>query len=106
MPAKKEWYRYTDESGKHWRIQTTPELAEIGGLPPTDASVHPPLPDTIKPRYIWLQECPRPKDRLSARVKVIIDHDVLKEIWGKQRIFEVDNKQMMCWSYYGEEQKL
>ena len=100
--AQKGWFKYTDESGKCWRIQTTAEIAEIGGLIATDADAYPPLPDTIKPRYVWLQEWPRPKDRLSARLKVILERDRLKEIWGTGLSWQVASKEMMCASYYGE----
>jgi hypothetical protein len=51
MADKKSWYKYTDESGKCWRIKTTARLAEIGGLQRTDESTYPELPELIKPRY-------------------------------------------------------
>jgi hypothetical protein len=100
--AGKSWFKYTDESGKCWRIQTTTVLAEIGGLQPADSVAVEPLPAYIKPRYIWLQEFPRPADRLSARQKVILERDYLKRIWGGRVDFDMAGKKMRPWSYYGE----
>src|SRR5215471_3254525 len=100
--APKQWYKYTDESGTSWRIQTTAALAEIGGLQPTDASAFKPLPSNIKPRYVWFKESPDPKDRLPARQKVILERDRLKYIVKQQHLWQVSGKDMVCWSYYGE----
>ncbi len=100
MVAGKYWFKYTDESGKTWRIQTTSMLAEIGGLSPADSRVVEPLPDYIKPRYVWLKEEPRPSNRLAARQKVVIDRDQLKKMLGSS--FEVSGKSMKTQSYYGE----
>lgn len=100
--AQKSWYKYTDESGRCWRIQTSAVLADIGGLQLTDAASLKPLPASIKPRYVWLQEFPRPKDRLSARQKVIIERGRLGEIWRPDVDFELSGKRLHCRSYYGE----
>lgn len=102
MADKKSWYRYTDESGKCWRIKTTERLAEIGGLQRTDESTYPPLPELIQPRYVWLRETSRPKDRLPKRQKVIIEHSRLAELWATQANFLFGDIEMGCMSYYGE----
>lgn len=101
MTNSKQWYKYTDESGNCWRIQTTSGLAEIGGLEVADCQVLQPLPGNITPRYVWLQESPRPKDRLPARQKVIIEHGRLKQIWGSGD-FELSGKKLRTRSYFGE----
>jgi len=98
--VQKPWYKYTDESGKCWRIQTAAVLAEIGGLQLTDAATLKPLPDYIEPRYVWLHESPRPKDRVSARQKVIIERGRLKELLAVE--FHLSSKPMRYRSYYGE----
>lgn len=98
--AQRSWYKYTDESGKPWRIQTSAALAEIGGLLPADSMKLEPLPANIKPRYVWLKEEPRPIDRLAARQKVILEKDHLQNVPGVR--FEVAGKNMRMQSYYGE----
>jgi hypothetical protein len=100
--SEKRWYKYTDESGTCWRIQTNPDLAEIGGLQPTDAHEFRPLPKNIKPRYIWLQEWPRPVDRLAARQKVILERDRLKYFVEQRPAWQLSGKELKYRSYYGE----
>jgi hypothetical protein len=102
MADKKSWYRYTDESGKCWRIKATERLAEIGGLQRTDESTYPALPELIKPRYVWMHETSRPKDRLPKTQKVIIEHHRLAELWDTRPKFLLGDIEMVCVSYYGE----
>lgn len=101
LSNSKQWYKYTDESGDCWRIQTTPDLAEIGGLEVADCQVLQPLPDNITPRYVWLQEIPRPQDRLPARQKVIIERGRLKQMLGSDD-FDLSGKKLRTRSYFGE----
>jgi hypothetical protein len=96
----KAWFLYTDESGALWRIQTSPALADIGGLKMVDSKLIEPLPAYIKPRYVWLKEEPRPTDRVATRQKVFIDREQLKFMLGAS--FEVAGKTMRTQSYYGE----
>lgn len=104
MPAReKRWFKYTSESGVAYRIKADPDLAAIGGLSPVNADELPPLPETIKARYVWLHETTRPKDRLPARMKVIIEHDRLKDLWLKPHVrFEINGNILGCFSYFGE----
>jgi hypothetical protein len=102
MAKGKSWFRYTDESGKCWRIKVAPDLAEIGGLRAIDETTHPLLPEQIKPRYIWIKEAHPPADRLPARYKIILEKDRLKEIWCPGITWEVAGKTMAYLSYYGE----
>ncbi len=106
MAEKKNWYQYTDESGKSWRMLTTTKLAEIGNLNQTDDSTFPQLSPLIKARYIWLEEHPRPEDRLRARQKVILAPGRLKEIMDKRLSFQIGGKEMVYCSYYGEDVSL
>ena len=73
MAVKKQWYRYTDEASRSWRIKVKPGLADVGGLEPCEESSYRHLPDTVEPRYIWIIESQRPTDRLPARHKVILE---------------------------------
>lgn len=94
------WFAYTDGSGKTWRLRTTPELAEIGGLPSADSKVLEPLPPTLKPRYAWFHEVERPTDRQPLRQKVIIAKDYLQFLIGVK--LEYKGKNIRLRSYYGE----
>lgn len=98
------WFAYMDGSGKTWRLRTTPVLGEIGGLVAADSKLLEPLPPTLKPRYVWLHEVERPKDRLPFRLKVIIQHDQLKNFLNAK--FEYKGKILWMRSYYGEEVSL
>ncbi len=80
--TEKRWYAYQDGSGKTWRIQTTPVLAEIGGLIAADSKILEPIPKTLNPRYVWLHEVERPADRIRFSQKVIIARDHLKDLVG------------------------
>jgi hypothetical protein len=102
MVAQKAWYCYTDDSGITWRIQTTQDLAELGGLLPADESSQKPLPARIKPRYLWFKEWPRPDDRLPARQKVIVERHQLQYIAKVQRTWQIGARTMVYASYYGE----
>lgn len=99
--TEKSWYKYTDGSGKTWRIRTTPVPAELGGLSPADSKILEPIPSTIKPRYVWLHEVERPADRLRFDLKVIIEHEYLKAFMGGVKI-QYDDKMLWLRSYYGE----
>lgn len=99
--TQKDWYRYTDESGNCWRVKVSDQLAEIGGFQRAEAGLMP-LPAYIKPRYVWLQEWPRPADRLPARKKILIERGRLKELWNPDAEFEISGKFMRISSYFGE----
>jgi hypothetical protein len=99
---RKDWYLYIDESGARWRIQTTAAIADIGGLVKANPDALSPLPPHIKPRYIWITEVPRPETRIRKSVKVVIQNDRLKQIWGTKEFFDYEGKTMSPRSYYGE----
>jgi hypothetical protein len=96
----KQWYAYEDGSGKRWRIQTTPALAEIGGLIAADSKILEPVPQTLSPRYVWLHEVERPVDRVRFSQKVIIAPDRLTNLFNVQ--FDLKGKILAIRSYYGE----
>ena len=74
MSEKKQWFQYTDEGSRSWRLKVAPTLAGIGGLVPCEESSLAPIPDTVEPRYMWIIES----------------------------TFEVAGKEFGMLSYYGE----
>lgn len=107
MPEKKEWFKYTDEAGRAWRIKQSPALAEIGGLIPCQQSSHPYLSELIAPRYIWIKEVNNEEDKLPARYKVILERGRFKEIVNSKPwpTWSLYGKDFRCLSYYGEDMK-
>lgn len=104
MAEKKQWYKYTDEAGRCWRLKLTPALAEIGGLQVCDESSFRHLPDSVEVRYMWIIEKERPEDRLPARHKVILESGRFKEIVHAKPFptWELAGREFGMLSYYGE----
>lgn len=104
MAEKKQWYKYTDDAGRCWRLKLAPALAEIGGLQVCDESTFPHLPDSVEARYIWIIEKERPADRLPARHKVILERERFKEIVHEKPLptWDIGDRRFGMLSYYGE----
>lgn len=101
MAEKKQWYKYTDDAGRCWRIKLTPAFAEIGGLQACDESSFRHLPDTVEARYMWIIEKDRATDRLPARHKIILECGQFKQIIHAKPYpaWELGDRML---SYYGE----
>ena len=104
MAGKRKWYRYTDESGRRWRLKAADVLAEIGGLVSIDESDYPLLPKSVEPRYMWIKETERPTDRLPLRHKIILERGRFKEIVSSRPVpsWSISGTVFGYLSYYGE----
>jgi len=53
LGLQRNWYKYTADDGKDYKIETQSYLAEAAGLELDDTP--PTLHKRITPRYVWLE---------------------------------------------------
>jgi hypothetical protein len=100
----RNWYKYTGDDEKDYKIETQAYLAEAAGLELDDTP--PILPKRITPRFVWVEAVELSQPKLyHARKKLVIQRcDVPKFAIGT--IMKIDGVEMKVTSYRGESGRL